>query len=577
MSTSTIPIPRDPTDDEALALFKAIEEKFPSQSLGDDKWYVLLLAAMVGGGQPGFAPLLYKELIKRPECQTPEQRQALMRRIRETLFKLIVIVGVCKPLEAIFDIDAITRPEDKDYTFSRIDWTSKQITYGLYLSDHSILNDVETELTVLSGIMIQNLPRETAWHLRGTRRIGVSKEDVETIQQCQDQDGITTATLSPSLRQWAHLPEELKIYVLCFVVGDIPESPVPDSNYTVIFRKHMEPIYEVRNKELYRLARTAYYNNNVFEICIEEKPSHSSQRVTFRYPPAEIASMIRHLRVTVKTYTMDVSRLEHILLCNSQPLAFMLQATRPVLQSNELGLPLPINIPSGGTRVGFDALPDELKVQILTYALSTNKYIMARNHKAIEKGLNLPTLLLVNKRMHALAAQVYYSGNTFVVRRSGVSWGHVTPGADDKWRFPPFVFGSHVRKLVIQLELYRRIDNAAQCLEPSLENDWLVLLRPRPAHKAATLNAPQQAGGQDWQNQFPKLSELTVRLSTSLSLHLQINSDSAQDRRALLDLPNKATVVLQPKLLRLQNDSGAELRSSDPMHGAIHNMVKLRI
>lgn len=32
--------------------------------------------------------------------------------------------------------------------------------------------------------MIQNLPRETAWHLRGTRRIGVSKEDVETLQQC---------------------------------------------------------------------------------------------------------------------------------------------------------------------------------------------------------------------------------------------------------------------------------------------------------------------------------------------------------------------------------------------------------
>jgi hypothetical protein len=63
-------------------------------------------------------------------------------------------------------------------------WTSKQITYGLYLSDHSILNDVETELTVLSGIMIQNLPRETAWHLRGTRRIGVGSEDVETIQQC---------------------------------------------------------------------------------------------------------------------------------------------------------------------------------------------------------------------------------------------------------------------------------------------------------------------------------------------------------------------------------------------------------
>ena len=32
---------------------------------------------MVGGGQPQFAPLLYKELIKRPEYQTSEQRQAL--------------------------------------------------------------------------------------------------------------------------------------------------------------------------------------------------------------------------------------------------------------------------------------------------------------------------------------------------------------------------------------------------------------------------------------------------------------------------------------------------------------------
>jgi len=43
MSTSTIPIPRDPTDDEALALFKTVEEKFPSRSLGGDKWYVLLV------------------------------------------------------------------------------------------------------------------------------------------------------------------------------------------------------------------------------------------------------------------------------------------------------------------------------------------------------------------------------------------------------------------------------------------------------------------------------------------------------------------------------------------------------
>ena len=70
------------------------------------------------------------------------------------------------------------------YANMRLDWLSKNITYGLYLSDHSILNDVETELTVLCGIMIQNLPRETSWHLWGIRRIGVSKEDVEATHQC---------------------------------------------------------------------------------------------------------------------------------------------------------------------------------------------------------------------------------------------------------------------------------------------------------------------------------------------------------------------------------------------------------
>jgi hypothetical protein len=63
-------------------------------------------------------------------------------------------------------------------------WISTEITYGLYLSDHSILDGLSTELVVLSGIMIQNLKSATAWHLRGMRRLGVSMEDVELVQQC---------------------------------------------------------------------------------------------------------------------------------------------------------------------------------------------------------------------------------------------------------------------------------------------------------------------------------------------------------------------------------------------------------
>jgi hypothetical protein len=36
-------------------------------------------------------------------------------------------------------------------------------------------------MIVLVGIMIQNLPLETHWHIRGTRRIGVEKADVEVV------------------------------------------------------------------------------------------------------------------------------------------------------------------------------------------------------------------------------------------------------------------------------------------------------------------------------------------------------------------------------------------------------------
>ena len=37
-------IPRGPTEDEALTLFKAVGELFPSQTLGDGTWYILTVS-----------------------------------------------------------------------------------------------------------------------------------------------------------------------------------------------------------------------------------------------------------------------------------------------------------------------------------------------------------------------------------------------------------------------------------------------------------------------------------------------------------------------------------------------------
>jgi len=212
--------PPTPTAEQATALFQALEERFPHKTLGDDKWYLVAISALVGSA-PSFCANLYSHLIAQPRYATPATRQALVRRLREALVKDVCVLGVCKPLDAIMEIHKIEREEDKDYSCSRehwqsgpensargqqwlaqiytkqlgqtlnpmgahrdFEWISREITYGLYLSDHSILNGVETELVVLSGIMIQNLPPMTAWHLRGTRRVGVSSADVELVQQC---------------------------------------------------------------------------------------------------------------------------------------------------------------------------------------------------------------------------------------------------------------------------------------------------------------------------------------------------------------------------------------------------------
>ncbi|KAL1591403.1 hypothetical protein SLS60_012016 [Paraconiothyrium brasiliense] len=206
---------------EVFALFQSIEQAFTTTSLGDSRWYLLTLAALVGGTEPLLADQLYLYIIKKTENHGSDQRQKVVRNLREALVKLVSIIGVCKPLEAILAIAKVERPEDRDYSFSREEWTndgenhergmswlrqiythntdstlslfdahkdfrwiSTEITYGLYLSDRQNLDDIDTEVVVLVGIMIQNLPLETAWHIRGSRRIGISLEDVKTMMDC---------------------------------------------------------------------------------------------------------------------------------------------------------------------------------------------------------------------------------------------------------------------------------------------------------------------------------------------------------------------------------------------------------
>jgi len=141
--------------------------------------------------------------------------------MRETLFKEIALVGLPQPTEALISISQVEPETEEEQSFTRDGWQCDEanhargmnwldtiyaqnttalfdlfkrhrdwgfwvveIAYALHLSDRQFLDDVDTEMVVLPAVMGQNLPRETYWHIRGTRRVGVSKEDVQMVCDC---------------------------------------------------------------------------------------------------------------------------------------------------------------------------------------------------------------------------------------------------------------------------------------------------------------------------------------------------------------------------------------------------------
>ena len=64
-----------------------------------------------------------------------------------------------------------------------IRWQQERVVYGIFLSDHTVLTDVETEMVILAAFMCGMYHEEKEWHLRGFRRLGPTLEETHKIQQ----------------------------------------------------------------------------------------------------------------------------------------------------------------------------------------------------------------------------------------------------------------------------------------------------------------------------------------------------------------------------------------------------------
>ncbi|KAJ5793939.1 hypothetical protein N7457_000538 [Penicillium paradoxum] len=216
MSASDITI-----EPRCTELFSTIEDKFKASEIDSDKWYILVLSAISATPESHLCSQLYLYLINQPGYSSNDARRKLVRRMREVLFKDLALLGFPRPTEALLNITKVISEEDTECSFTREGWQCDSanhargmewlesiyaqnteglfdlfkthpdfafwladITYGLHLSDRQVLDDVDTEMVVLPAVMAQDLPRMTYWHVRGTRRLGISKEDVKMVMDC---------------------------------------------------------------------------------------------------------------------------------------------------------------------------------------------------------------------------------------------------------------------------------------------------------------------------------------------------------------------------------------------------------
>ncbi|KAF6241037.1 hypothetical protein HO173_000831 [Letharia columbiana] len=229
-----------PKPESLPQLFDAVKAKFP-ESLGPDRWYLVAASSLITNSNPTNFAQLWTYLTAQGEYQALEKRQALNRRLREFLMKQWVTIGVPKSAVALFSLIKEEKPGDADLSFTKYvalflsaplrplrlkvnyrpshaaltpanrergtqflrylyteeqmeamwkswgkdsEWLTKEIVYGMFYGDDTVLGFVDTELITYTAIMCQGLQVTIHNHLGGLLGMGLSVEEIEGVTEC---------------------------------------------------------------------------------------------------------------------------------------------------------------------------------------------------------------------------------------------------------------------------------------------------------------------------------------------------------------------------------------------------------
>lgn len=77
------------------------------------------VGSLIGAGQPALVGELYSHITSKPSYQTSNERQQLVRRLREALIKCIPLCGIPAVMVAVTALAKQERDVDQDHTISR--------------------------------------------------------------------------------------------------------------------------------------------------------------------------------------------------------------------------------------------------------------------------------------------------------------------------------------------------------------------------------------------------------------------------------------------------------------------------
>ena len=64
------------------------------------------------------------------------------------------------------------------------EWLTKDIVYGMFYADDTVLSNVDTELITYTAIVSLGLGVTVPNHLGGLLRMGLSVEEIEGVTEC---------------------------------------------------------------------------------------------------------------------------------------------------------------------------------------------------------------------------------------------------------------------------------------------------------------------------------------------------------------------------------------------------------